>query len=53
MTNDELIEAAKKAITDLFGDTSVSKSTTRENLNELISEIEIMIDTLYDSEEIK
>ena len=46
MSNDELLEKAKEAISKLFGDMSVSPNTTRENLNELIDDIEIMLDAL-------
>lgn len=50
MTNEELYEKAMEAITDLFGDMSVSTSTTKENLNTLIGEIQIMIDGLQGEE---
>jgi hypothetical protein len=46
MTNEELYDAAKEAIDNLFGDKSVSVSQCKENLNSLIGEIEIMINTL-------
>jgi hypothetical protein len=46
MTNEELYEKALEAIRDMFGDTSVGASKTRENLEGLIDEIEMMLDTL-------
>jgi len=46
MTNEELLEKAKEAISELFGDMSVSQDTTRENLEELIGDIKIMIEGL-------
>lgn len=48
--NDELYEKALQAITDLFSDKSVSQSEARRNLETLIGEIQIMIDTLQDDE---
>ena len=45
-----LYEKAKQAIMDLFGDTKVSQAETKRNLNALISEIEILLDTLSDEE---
>lgn len=44
--NEELYDAAMKAITALFSDTSVPQVTTKENLESLAGEIEIMLDTL-------
>lgn len=46
MSNEELYEKAKQAITDLFSDNSVPQATTKENLNALMGEIEIMLNTL-------
>ena len=46
MTNDELYDKAREAIQDLWSDTSVSKSEARQNLNGLISEIYIMLESL-------
>jgi len=46
--HDELVEKAKKAITEVYSDDSVPQSTTKESLKDLIGEIEIMIDTLDD-----
>ena len=50
MSNEELLEKAKEAINELFGDMSVSQSTTRENLKELIGDIEVMLDGLQGDE---
>lgn len=50
MDNDDLLEAAKDALSRLFGDTAVSKSTTRTNLEDIISECRTMIDSLGDDE---
>jgi len=44
--NEELYDKAMEAITKLFGDRSVSKEVTKNNLNDLIGEIMIMLDTL-------
>jgi hypothetical protein len=44
----ELIEQAKKAINDVFGDTSVSRAQVKESLQDLISDIEITLSTLSD-----
>ena len=38
-----LIEAAEKSIDDLFADTSVSQSKTREALDNLAGKIEILM----------
>ncbi len=46
MDHDELVEEAKQAINKVFGDQSVSRSKTKESLEELISEIEIILDTM-------
>lgn len=46
MGNEELYEAAENAINELFGDTSVSKEQTIENLESLSSLIDSMIETL-------
>jgi|GEM_PF-1699084 len=46
MNNKELLEAAKKAIDDLFADKSVSIEQCIENLEELHSEIESLLDCL-------
>ena len=50
MSNDELYEKALGAIRELFSDTSVSSSQARDNLNSLIGEIQIMMETLADEE---
>jgi len=46
VVNDELYDAVIKAIEDLFSDMSVPKEITKENLNNLISEIQTMIESL-------
>ena len=46
MTNKELYDKAIKAINDLFGDISVSQEEARENLQGLMEEIGVMIDSL-------
>jgi hypothetical protein len=40
------VEEVRKALNDLFSDTSVTQVTTRDRLIELRDEIEVMIDTL-------
>lgn len=42
----DLYEIAMDAIRELFGDTSVTPQQTKENLEALIDNIQIMIDTL-------
>jgi hypothetical protein len=42
----KLYENALKAIAELFNDTSVSVSETKESLNDLIGEIQVMLDAL-------
>jgi len=44
--NEELYEGALDAIKDLFSDDSVTQSECRENLETLIDEIRVMIDSL-------
>lgn len=46
MSNEELLEKAKKAIDDLFSDRSVSVETAIENMEELQGDIESKIDAL-------
>ena len=46
MNHIELTETALEAIKAVFGDTRVDQVTTRESLEELQGEIEIMLDTL-------
>lgn len=46
MTNDELYERAVRAINDLYSDTSVSREETADNLNNLVWEIQILLETL-------
>lgn len=49
MDHDELLEEAKEAASKLFGDSSVSRSKTKESLNDLMSHIQDMLDTLRDA----
>lgn len=42
----KLVEDAKEAIKNVFNDRSVDQDTTRESLEELKGEIEILVDTL-------
>lgn len=44
--NEELYEQAIEAITELYNDMSVGKLQTRDNLNYLIGEIEVMREAL-------
>jgi len=44
--HDELCEKAKKAISDVMSDTSVSPAITLESLSTLRDEIDIMIESL-------
>lgn len=46
MSHDELYEQAIMAITELYNDQSVGKLQTRDSLNLLIGEIQIMIEAL-------
>lgn len=46
MVKDDYMEAAKKAIDDLFSDTTVSQQTTVDKLEELRDEIEMKIDAI-------
>lgn len=46
MTHDELLEDAKKAISAVFGDRSVSPRTTIESLENMASDIDSMVDAL-------
>jgi len=46
MKNDELYKQAMKSISDLFSDQSVSPEETITNLNAIIDEIEIMIESI-------
>jgi hypothetical protein len=48
MSHDELVTEAKKAIRKVFGDASVSPSTTKESLEDIKGEIEICIDSIED-----
>jgi hypothetical protein len=49
-SNDELYDEAVEAITRLFSDSDVSQRVAKSNLENLISEIEIMIDSLSEDE---
>lgn len=44
--NEELYDKAVDAITELFNDASVSQEDCKNNLEALISEIKIMIESL-------
>lgn len=44
--NEQLYKEASEAIQKLFDDTSVSQKQAKENLESLIGEIEIMIESL-------
>jgi hypothetical protein len=44
------LAAAKRAIQDIYSDTSVSRGKTRSRLEELREEIDMLLDTLSDSE---
>lgn len=46
MTNEELYEKAIDAINDLFSDTSVSKEDAKGNLQGLLDEIAILMQSL-------
>lgn len=46
MSNESLIEKAKEAITAVFSDQSVSQAKTREALEDIIGDINIMLDTI-------
>ncbi len=44
--HDRLLDAAQKAIEDLFSDTSVSAAQTRSDLNDLRTDIDIKIECI-------
>jgi hypothetical protein len=44
--HETLVEKAKEAINAVFSDQSVSRSTTRESLEDLQSDIEICLDSM-------
>jgi len=46
MTHEDLVELAKAAITKVFSDQSVDRSTTRESLRDLRDDIDTMLETL-------
>jgi hypothetical protein len=48
--NEQLYEAAKEAITALFSDTSVPRSTAKENLETLKDEIDDLLSALESDE---
>lgn len=43
---DELVEKAKKAINDVYSDTSVDRETTKDRLTGLQDEIDLLLETL-------
>ncbi len=45
-TRTELRRSIKRGLEALFADTSVSQSTTREELEELVEDIQVMIEAL-------
>lgn len=51
--NESLYDKAVAAIMELFGDTSVSQSETKRNLRVLIGEIDILMETLSDDDELE
>lgn len=53
MSNERLYDAAMDAINALFGDQNVSRSETKNNLNSLIGEIEIMLNALDHDEQME
>lgn len=46
--HEQLVDAAEKAITELFGDKSVSLDRTLEDLLDLENDINTMVDALRD-----
>lgn len=46
MGHERLVEKAKEAIGEIYGDTSVSQETTRESLKDLLDEIMLLLETL-------
>lgn len=50
LTNEQLKEQALSAINELFEDTSVSTETAIDNLLELQSEIDTLVDTLQNQD---
>lgn len=51
MSNNELYKAALEAVQNLFGDKSVSQSEAKRNLQALVDEIMILLDSLSDDDE--
>jgi hypothetical protein len=43
---EELVNAAKEAIRDVYSDTRVTRAETKERLEDLRDEIDILLDTL-------
>ena len=46
MNHEELKQAAKDAISKLYGDTSVSQRTTYDDLLEIQDDIDVMLDAM-------
>lgn len=46
MSNHPLYKRAEKAVEEMFSDTSVSKATTKEALEELASQIDLWLDVI-------
>jgi hypothetical protein len=51
MMHDELMNAAKKAINEVFGDRSVTKAKTREALHELEDDLLVCLHALEEDED--
>ncbi len=51
MDNTELYNKALEAITELFSDADVTQAQCRNNLNSLIGEINMLLDTLESEED--
>jgi hypothetical protein len=51
MTRNERMVQAKKILSDIFGDTSVDRLATRDDLQVLADEIEMYVDALEDNPE--
>ncbi len=46
MAHEDLLEQAKDAADELFGDQSVSRETTKESLEDLHEHIDIMLESM-------
>jgi hypothetical protein len=46
-----LMDEAKEAINKLFGDNTVDRTTTKNDLEEIVGDIEIMLETLSGADE--